>query len=304
MCARNRYIANLGQDDCASKEAQEEICAKAETSGAYCFYNEDVREDFVSNYVFKGVSHNCLYEGRYLLGTALARPCIAKRQTEIAWNEGAQFVSHGSTGKGNDQVRFELCYLGMDPTLKCVTLWRDPEYLAKFQGRQDLLDFASSHGIPVGATKEFSYSEDENIMHISYESGELEDPAYPGNKVEYPGLVMRKKTVDIMAAPDAPANITIHFDQGTPVRVVNEAEGVDVSNPLELFAYLNKVGGEHGCGRIDLVENRYVGMKSRGCYETPGASVLFAAHRDLGACLSFYCPCLWLCLVVFVFALR
>lgn len=281
VCA---YIADLGQDDVLSQEDRDAIRDKAEASGAYAFYCEDQREEFVNDFVYKAISANALYEGRYLLGTAVARPCIAKRQVEVAWAEGAGYVSHGSTGKGNDQVRFELCYLGMDPKLQCVTLWREREYLERFPGRPELLDYATKHGIPVSATKKHSYSEDENLLHISYESGELEDPAYPGNSNEYPGLVLKKKTVDINDAPETPAKLTLEFEAGIPTRVVNAADGVDIdgkAKPLDLFLYLNKIGGEHGVGRIDIVENRFVGMKSRGCYETPGGTVLHAAVRDL-----------------------
>ena len=149
-----------------------------------------------------------------LLGPSIARPCIGKRQIEICRQEGAQYVSHGSTGKGNDQVRFELCYLAMAPDIECVTLWRDREYLNKFKGRLDLIDYAESMNIPVGATKEFSYSEDENMFHISYESGELEDPSYPGHATEYPGLVLKKKSVALLDTPDVPARLTIDFEKG------------------------------------------------------------------------------------------
>ena len=211
---------------------------------------------FDINFASQQSQANTLYEGRYLLGTSVARPCIAKRQVEICWEEGAKHISHGSTGKGNDQVRFELCYLGMDATLDCVTLWRDPEYLAKFEGRQDLIDYATAHGIPVGATKKHSYSEDENLMHISYESGELEDPAYPGNKHEYPGLVLKKKTREIMDTPDEPASLTIDFHHGDPCKVTNTDDGTSITDPLELYTYLNTIAGIHGVGRIDIVENR------------------------------------------------
>jgi len=246
------------------------------------------------------------------MGTSIARPCIAKRQVEICWEEDAKYVSHGSTGKGNDQVRFELAYLGMDPTLIPVTPWREPEYFERFEGRQDLIEFATKHEIPVGATKKHSYSEDENLLHISYESGELEDPAFPGHSKDYPGFVLKKKSVDIMDTPDIPCNLTIEFVQGEPTKVTNVDDGTVIEDPLELFLYLNKVdtksnpfqlhciaiaaaqhssdhmlpfvlqvGGEHGVGRIDIVENRFVGMKSRGCYETPGGTILHHAHVDL-----------------------
>jgi len=278
VCA---YIAHLGQDDVLKPEDVDAICAKAEQSGAYSFYCEDLRQDFVDNYIFKAIKGNGLYENRYLLGTSVARPCIGKRQVEICWEEGAKHISHGSTGKGNDQVRFELCYLGMDPTLECVSLWRDREYLSKFEGRQDLIDYAKSQNIPVSATKKHSYSEDENMMHISYESGELEDPAFPGHANEYPGLVLKKKSVGVLEAPDVPARITIDIEKGEPVAVRNYDDGTEITDSVELYEYLNRLGGEHGIGRIDIVENRFVGMKSRGCYETPGGTIVHEAIRDL-----------------------
>ena len=279
VCA---YIADLGQEDVVTQEAKDAIREKAEASGAYSFYCEDLREEFVTDYAFEALKSGSLYEGRYLLGTSIARPCIGKRQVEICWEEGARAISHGSTGKGNDQVRFEMAYLGMDATIDCVTLWRDPEYLERFKGRIDLLEYAEAEGIPVSASKKHSYSEDENLVHISYESGELEDPAFPGHANEYPGLVLKKKTVDIMDAPDAPANLTISFEQGVPVAVKNEDDGTEIANdPLGLYLYLNEIGGAHGVGRIDIVENRFVGMKSRGCYETPGGTILHSAHLDL-----------------------
>lgn len=275
VCA---YIADLGQSDI---EDVDKIRDKAQASGAYAFYCADLRRDFIANYLYPCVKANAVYESRYLLGTAMARPCIAKKQVEIAWEEGAKHVSHGSTGKGNDQVRFELCYLGMDPTLECVTLWRDRDYLNKFEGRQDLIDYATAKGIPVSATKKHSYSEDENIVHISYESGELEDPAYPGH-FEYPGLVLKKLTRDLDDTPDAPCSLELDFVAGDAVAL--RVDGVEINDdPLAIFAKLNEVAGLHGVGRIDIVENRYVGMKSRGCYETPGGTVLYAAHLDLEA---------------------
>ena len=280
VCA---YIADLGQDDVKNPADVEAICAKAEQSGAYCFYNEDLRSEFVEDYIHKVVRAGAIYEGRYLLGTSIARPCIGKRQIEVCRQEGANFVSHGSTGKGNDQVRFELCYLAMAPDIECVTLWRDREYLDKFKGRLDLIDYAESENIPVGATKKHSYSEDENLYHISYESGELEDPAYPGHHTEggYPGLVLKKKSVSLLDAPDEPARLKIDFVEGNPVRVLNVDDGTEHTEPLPMFQYLNEIGGAHGVGRIDIVENRFVGMKSRGCYETPGGTVLSSAHLDL-----------------------
>jgi argininosuccinate synthase len=254
VCA---YIADLGQEDVKDPAAIDEICEKAKASGAYSFYCEDLKSDFVNNYVFECIKANALYEGRYLLGTSMARPCIAKRQVEICWKEGATHISHGSTGKGNDQVRFEVCYLGMDPNLQCITLWREPEYLARFEGRQDLLEYATAKGIPVSATKKASFSEDENCMHISYESGELEDPAFPGHNQEYPEE-MWKKTTAIANTPDTPARLTISFEKGVPVKVVNVDDGTELTDPYTFFQYLNVLGGEHGVGRIDIVENRYL----------------------------------------------
>lgn len=277
VCA---YIADLGQEDVEDDDAIEAICAKAEASGAYSFYCEDLREEFVTDFVYPCIQTSCLYEGRYLLGTAMARPCIARRQVQIADAEGATHISHGSTGKGNDQVRFEVCYLGMNPNLNCVTLWRDREYLNKFEGRQDLLDYAAEMGIPVTATKKASFSEDENCMHISYESGELEDPAFPGHTQEYPAE-MWKKTNALALTPDQPASLTIEFEGGRPVKVTNFDDGTVHTKPFELFMYLNKLGGEHGVGRCDIVENRFIGMKSRGCYETPAGTILHRAHLDL-----------------------
>jgi len=168
----------------------------------------------------------------------------------------------------------------MDPTLTCVTMWRDPEYLETFQGRLDLIDYAEREGIPVSATKKVSFSEDENCMHISYESGELEDPAFPGHTHEYPAE-MWKKTTPLEDTPDTPCNLTIDFVKGNPVKVTNVDDGTVVTGSLDLFMYLNKVGGEHGVGREDIVENRFVGMKSRGCYECPGGAILFRSHLDL-----------------------
>lgn len=279
VCA---FIADLGQDDVMTDEDKEIIKQKAAASGAYSFYCEDMRKEFVEDFVYPMISASAKYESRYLFGTSIARPCIGKRQVEICWEEDAQHISHGSTGKGNDQVRFELCYLGMDPKLKCVTLWREPEYCSKFEGRQDLLDYAEKAGIPVSQTKKHSYSEDENSLHISYESGELEDPAYPGSTgEEYPGLVLKKKTKDLLDTPDAPANLIIGFTKGIPTKIQNTDTGFVSEDKLEIFEYLNTLAGEHGVGRIDIVENRYVGMKSRGCYETPAGTVLFSAHADL-----------------------
>ncbi len=255
------YIADLAQDDVLDDGAIDEICEKARMSGAYAFYCEDLRREFLTDYVFKCIQASALYEGRYLLGTSMARPCIAKRQVEIAHREGATHISHGSTGKGNDQVRFEICYLGMDPTLTCVTLWRDREYLNRFEGRQDLIDYATEHGIPVKQTKEAdggaSFSTDENLMHISYESGVLEAPHFPGHVGEYPEE-MWVKTAAIEDTPDTPVNLTIEFEKGLPTKCINVDDGTVHTDSLDMFMYLNDIGGQHGVGRLDIVENRFI----------------------------------------------
>ena len=243
VCA---YIADLGQDDLKTQADKDAVRDKAQESGAYAYYCEDQRREFVTDFVFEMLRAQAVYERRYLLGTSVARPCIGKRQVEVCWNEGATHISHGSTGKGNDQVRFEMCYLGMDPKLECVTLWREPDYCAKFPGRGELLEYATSHGIHVTVTSaQFAAVPDsvatghkeafvlggrEHDAHLirvwSVRSasasraltvaaaGELEDPAFPGHTDEYPGLVMQKKTVDIEDCPDVPANITIGFEKG------------------------------------------------------------------------------------------
>lgn len=218
---------------------------------------------------------NSIYEGRYLLGTSIARPCIAKAQVTIAQKEGAKYLSHGATGKGNDQVRFELCALSLDASLKTIAPWRDPEFLEKFKGRIDLLAYASEHKIPVDATPKAPYSLDANLFHTSYESGMLENP------MTAPVPEMFRMSVDPEVAPTTPTFIRIEFVNGIPVKVVDKTTSQVFTDPLELFIHLNKVAGENGIGRIDIVENRFVGIKSRGVYETPAGTVLREAHLDL-----------------------
>ncbi|MDC0358744.1 argininosuccinate synthase [Oligoflexia bacterium] len=264
------YIADVGQD-----EDFDEIKAKALSVGASKVYIEDLKREFVTDYIFTALKGSALYEGRYLLGTSIARPLIAKRQIEIAQEEGATYVSHGATGKGNDQVRFELSYYALNPLIKVIAPWKNAKFLAQFEGRSDLLAYADKHGIDVEATKEAPYSMDANLMHISYEAGMLEDPAAQAPKATF------RMTVDPREAPDAVTKIAIKFDDGIPVQVKNLDDGTEKKDPLELFCYLNELGGENGIGRIDIVENRYVGIKSRGVYETPGGTILWAAHRDL-----------------------
>ncbi|KAJ3003121.1 argininosuccinate synthetase, partial [Thoreauomyces humboldtii] len=237
----------------------------------------DLRKEFVEDIVWASVQANCLYEGVYLLGTALARPVICRKQIEIAVREGCQYVSHGCTGKGNDQVRFELGYYALRPSIQVLAPWRDPAFFERFPGRPALLDYAKEKGIPVFQTAAKPWSTDENLYHISFEAGILEDPAV------VPPKDMWKLTVDPEDAPDVPERIAVHFEDGKPVKVVNTTDGGKTvhTDPLDLFLYLNALGRKHGIGRIDIVENRFIGIKSRGCYETPGGTILRAAHVDL-----------------------
>jgi argininosuccinate synthase len=237
---------------------------KALATGASKLFVEDLREEFVRDFVFTALKANAVYEGVYLMGTSLARPLIAKRQIEIARREGAQAVAHGATGKGNDQVRFELTYYALEPNITVIAPWRE----WSFKSRSDLIAYAEQFKIPITATKEKPYSMDRNLMHISYEGGILEDPW-----VEPPPEIFIL-TRSPEAAPDEPQYIEIFFDAGVPVAVDGET-----LSPANLLDRVNRIGGEHGIGRIDLVENRFVGMKSRGVYETPGVTILQAAHR-------------------------
>ncbi len=264
------YIADVGQEeDFAAAEA------RALAIGASKVCVEDLKREFVTDYINPAIQANAIYEGRYLLGTAIARPIIAKRQIEIAATEGASYVSHGSTGKGNDQVRFELTYYALNPAIKVIAPWKMQEFLDEFKGRPDLLAYADKHNIEVKATLAKPYSEDDNLFHISHESGILEDPAHEADADIY------SKTTDPKDAPDTPARIVVTFKDGITVKVENLDDGTVKTDPLELFVYLNELGGAHGVGRIDIVENRFVGIKSRGVYETPAGTILHAAHRDI-----------------------
>jgi argininosuccinate synthase len=255
------YCADVGQG-----EELKGLEAKARETGASKLYVEDLREEFVREYVWTAVKANAAYEGVYLLGTSLARPVIAKRQIEIARREGADAVAHGATGKGNDQVRFELTYYALEPDIKVVAPWREWE----FKGRSDLIAYARAHNIPVTATAEKPYSTDRNLMHISYEGGILEDPW-----AEPPADIFQLTKAPEEARGEA-EYVEIGFEKGEPVSVNGQNLGA-----VALLEALNKMGGEHGIGRVDLVENRFVGMKSRGVYETPGVTILQAAHRAL-----------------------
>ncbi|MEK6984538.1 MAG: argininosuccinate synthase [Nanoarchaeota archaeon] len=264
------FIADLGQNE-DLKAAKE----KALKIGASKVYIEDAKEEFVTDFIFPAIRANAVYEGRYLMGISLARPLIAKKQIEIAAKEQAEFVSHGATGKGNDQVRFELTYMTLNPKMKIIAPWKDAEFLSQFKGRSDMIAYANKNGIPVKATKDAPYSTDANLMHISYEAGILEDPKLT------PSEDMFEMTKSPKEAPDKETIVEIEFQQGSPVKVKNKNDGIIKTKPLELFQYLNKIGGENGIGRVDMVENRFVGLKSRGVYETPAGTILHIAHRDI-----------------------
>ncbi|MCW5959071.1 MAG: argininosuccinate synthase [Pyrinomonadaceae bacterium] len=255
------FCADVGQGD--ELDGLEE---KALKTGASKLYIEDLREEFVKDFVWTAVKANALYEGVYLLGTSLARPVIAKKQIEIAQKEGADAVAHGATGKGNDQVRFELTYYALQPDIKVVAPWRHWE----FKGRADLIAYCAERGINVTATAEKPYSMDRNLMHISYEGGILEDPwAAPPEDI----FLLTKSPEN---AADKAEEIVLTFEKGEPVAINGERYGA-----VDMLSKLNFLGGTHGIGRVDLVENRFVGMKSRGVYETPGVTILQAAHRAL-----------------------
>ena len=264
------YIADVGQ-----REDFEKARVKALEIGASKVYVEDLRKEFVSNYIYPAFRANAIYESRYLLGTAIARPIIAKRQIEIAELEGATAVSHGATGKGNDQVRFELAYYALKPSVKVIAPWKDKEFLAQFKGRSDMLDYSERHSIPLTVSRSKPYSEDENLLHISHEAGILEDPALECAEEIY------SWTNSPENAPDKACRITIEFKDGDPIKVINLDDGTEKSDPLELFEYLNELGSLHGIGRLDMVENRFVGIKARGVYETPGGAILHIAHLDI-----------------------
>ena len=244
----------------------EGIVEKAKKSGAVDVFVEDMREEFVRDYVWPMVRSGAIYEAKYLLGTSIARPLLAKRQVEIALETGCDALSHGATGKGNDQVRFELTYKALAPHLPVIAPWRE----WSINSREDAIDYAAAHDIPIDVSKAKIYSRDRNLWHISHEGGELEDPA------NAPSDAVWMLTNSPKDAPDTPVDVAIEFDKGTPVAVSGEK-----LSPASIVETLNRLGGEHGVGRIDLVENRFVGMKSRGCYETPGGTILMAAHREL-----------------------
>lgn len=255
-------VADVGQG-----EELEPLREKAIKSGASKIYIEDLTEEFITDYIFPTLKAGAVYEGKYLLGTSFARPIIAKRLVEIAKKEGAVAVAHGATGKGNDQVRFELSVKALAPELKIIAPWR----IWNIRSREDAIDYAAARNIPVPVTKESNYSRDRNIWHLSHEGSELEDPA---NEPLYDRLLQLSVTPE--KAPDKPTYVELEFEQGVPVALNGERPG-----PVKLLLELNRIGGENGIGIIDIVENRLVGMKSRGVYETPGGTILYAAHRQL-----------------------
>jgi argininosuccinate synthase len=260
-CEVITYTADIGQGD-----DLREVEAKALASGASKAIVEVLKHEFVTEYIFPTLRAGAVYEGKYLLGTSFARPLIAKHQVQVAMAEGADAVAHGCTGKGNDQVRFELTFKAFNPKLKVIAPWREWD----IKGRDDALAYAQSHNIPVAQTTKKIYSRDGNLWHLSHEGGELEDPW------QEPNEEMFQLSLSPEAAPDQPTYVEIGFEQGTPKKLNGE-----VLDPVAMLVKLNEIGCQNGIGRIDLVENRLVGMKSRGAYETPGGTLLYAAHREL-----------------------
>lgn len=263
------YIGDVGQD-----EDFVVVKAKALKIGAHDVVIDDLKVTFIEDYIFPAIQAGLLYESRYLLGTALARPCISNGLIKCYQQHGAQYISHGATGKGNDQVRFELSCYSLCPSLRVIAPWRDPEFTLKFQGRKDLLAFAAQNGIPVSATPSAPWSTDANLMHISYESGILENPAIQGPSDLY------AMTSNVEETPDEPYFLEIIFKSGIPSSLALK-NNERIENVLNMYMTLNQIGGIHGIGRIDIVENRFIGLKSRGIYESPGAHILHIAHKDL-----------------------
>ena len=263
-CEVVAVCGNIGQGD----EELAGLREKALRTGASEVYIEDLREEFVTQYLWPLVRSGAVYEHKYLLGTSIARPLLAKKQVEIALKTGCDALAHGCTGKGNDQVRFEMAYKALAPHLRVIAPWREWE----IRSREDALAYAARHNVPVTATATKIYSRDRNLWHISHEGGPLEDPANPAPDDVW--MITRSPR----EAPDEPAEVTIGFEAGRPVSVNGER-----LSPVAIVETLNRIGGEHGVGRVDLVENRFVGMKSRGCYETPGGTLIVTAYRELEA---------------------
>ncbi|KAI4130916.1 MAG: hypothetical protein LQ347_003200 [Umbilicaria vellea] len=265
-------MADVGQEEDFEAAKQKALKIDAET-----VYIEDLRREFIEELCFLAVQCNAIYENVYLLGTSLARPVIARSQIAVAQKENCVAVSHGCTGKGNDQVRFELAFYTLQPTIKVIAPWRIPEFYTRFAGRNDLLDYASQQNIPVTSTKSKPWSMDENLTHCSYEAGILEDPNIT------PPQDMWKLTVDPICAPDTPEDFTLFFKKGLLTKLIFTEKGASkiITDSLNLFLTINIIARRHGVGRIDIVENRFIGLKSCGCYETPGLTCLRSAHLDL-----------------------
>ena len=264
------FCANVGQDD-----ELRGLEKKARKTGASKIYIDDLQEEFASDFIFPMMRAGAIYEGQYFLGTSIARPLIAQRMVEIARAEKADAVAHGATGKGNDQVRFELTTAALAPGLDIIAPWRDERYRKQFPGRQEMIDYCAAKGIPVQASAKKPYSMDRNLLHISYEAGILEDPWYDAGDLKNRDYFT---TLSVLPedAPDKPEYVTLEFERGDCVAVNGKS-----LNPLGVMRTLNKLGGKHGVGRVDMVENRFVGMKSRGVYETPGGAILHFAHRQI-----------------------
>lgn len=263
------FCADVGQE-----EELDGLEEKALKTGASKCYIDDLREEFATDFIFPMVQASALYEGQYFLGTSIARPLIAKRMVEIAAAEGADAVAHGATGKGNDQVRFELTAAALSPDLEVIAPWRQERFREQFPGRSEMIAYAEANQIPIAATAKKSYSMDRNLLHISFESGILEDPWFDASTPEHRD--MYKLSVSPEDAPDSPEYVELDFEKGNCVAVNGKA-----LSPLGVMIELNRLGGKHGIGRVDMVENRFVGMKSRGVYETPGGAVLNFAHRQM-----------------------
>ncbi|KAK1770724.1 argininosuccinate synthase [Phialemonium atrogriseum] len=263
------FLADVGQvEDFA------EVEKKALALGAERMVIDNLQQEFVDELIFRAIQCNAIYEDRYLLGTSLARPVIARAQVRAAHKYNCKILSHGCTGKGNDQVRFELAWKACDPSLSVVIPWRMPSFFNRFQGRQDLLKFAAENNIPVSSTPKAPWSQDDNLAHCSYESGILEKPDMPAPKNVW------TRTVDPLDAPDVPTKFSITFREGIPVKLEVEG-GETVTGSLELFKALNEIAGRNGVGRVDIVESRFISLKSRGCYDSPALTVLRLAHIDI-----------------------
>ena len=269
------FCADIGQ-----QEELDGLEAKALATGASLCQIDDLREEFARDFIFPMVQAGAIYEGQYYLGTSIARPLIAKRMVQIARAEGAKAVAHGATGKGNDQVRFELTAAALAPEIEVIAPWRQERFRQQFPGRAEMIAFAEKHRIPIAASAKKPYSMDRNLLHISFESGILEDPWFDASAPE--SRDMYKLSVSPEDAPDQSEHVTLRFEAGNCVGIsASDESGDERLTPLQVMETLNQLGGKHGVGRVDMVENRFVGMKSRGVYETPGGAILHFAHRQM-----------------------